>query len=189
MSHRYERGQQPVLKGKQHANTVFTFYAFKMRITEWRYALPKMQLKGLLAATLNNWVTRRCASIAAYLITDRSVYLLVAIRRSKPGKAIRELATSFIQELTSRQLGLAIANQPDYRYFYLTRMQDLRILKLLVTCPKTGIADAWLRRWQQKLRNANYSSVIDYLGGTGPVIVKRLPVKRRCNIIDRHVIA
>lgn len=189
MSHRYETNARHTSQRRPKTATVFKFYAFKIRLTDWRFLLTKMQLKAMLAATLNNWVTRRCASIAAYLITNRSVYLLMAMRKNRPGKALQELAISFMQELATQYPHIVMENEPGHQYLRFTRLQDRRILKLLVTCPKPGMVKTELLRWQQKLKNAPYSSVIDYLGGTGPVIVKRLPAKRRCDLIDRHVIA
>lgn len=170
------------------AKPALKFYAFKLVLTDWRYELPGNTRNMLLAVVLNNWVRRRCASIAAYLITNRSVYLLIAVRHKKLVYALRELLVSLVHELSEHYRYITSEKRHDYQYGYLARLHDRRLLKLLVTCNKTGIIDPTLRRWQHKLNNAHYSSVIDYQGGTGPVIIRRLPSKRRCDIIDRHVI-
>jgi hypothetical protein len=160
---------------------------------EWRKWFPEEQYKVMIAIALNDCVCNEepgagKIDISGYLIAGRRIYLVCTIRPAHVKKVLdffyHKIKEAILHELDKwYQLPGYIEKREQHG---MIRMDEIKLFEklplhnewliLLITgrSIKLKYYDPKLARLKRIIRNENFCSAINYAGGEGPVIVRRI---------------
>jgi hypothetical protein len=159
---------------------VLTIQAIRLETGLWRHLFADEQNKLMIAKALNHCVYKGL-HIAGYLITENNVYLVLKTDTESLTRMLNIFDDILRKEIKRHQeyLKSKAAHHHDGRFragesfiglFTKHRLYNYKLIQLItgqpVDIPHHDPHLAWLK---DRLRNAEFCSVIDYSGAKGPV--------------------
>ncbi|NTE05732.1 hypothetical protein G6M26_21070 [Agrobacterium tumefaciens] len=175
------------LAEKENSHKLPVSHHIELIFGAWKDGFAPDEIKNIMAETLNKWtvVHQKYLDLNGYLITDRSLFLIVAVHQvsfdellfsfyagvSKAIKKQHHMVRAIYNEEEEGDNSKRLYLQPfEKRVFY-----DDHLIALLTGEKVSSVYyDPSLERLKQNIHHYTYCSAIDYAGGVGPVRVKRI---------------
>lgn len=171
--------EKPVL------DMVFSNYQVELVIGGWKTLFTSERVKLLLAESLNEWVHLhpRKLHLNGYLITSASMFLIYKAQEQEQHhilSSLYDIVIKTIEDQYTFRLNLEhqehINSKMLYRNPFVKRqLFNDELIKLLTGKVVYSVYNnPQLVHLKEDLKHYKYCSVVDYLGGEGPVSVKLL---------------
>lgn len=163
--------------------------SFFLRIGHWKHLFEETKCKWIIAKTLNSWIEEnedRKFELAGYLITGTKLALVLKIRKKELSSVLhrffqllnKQISESLDskEEEVSDSLNEETDSGPSVQFHNLfkTKAQMSPFLVKLITGREIKLPyyDFRLAKLEERVRNYNFCSAIDYSGAIGPVKTK-----------------
>lgn len=169
----------------------FLLLSFFLRIGHWRNLFEKAKCKWIISKALNLWTEENKEhkfELAGYIITGTKLGLVLKIRNLELPKALH-VFFQILNKLVAESLEDREGDLPDFlnsqadtntnvqfHNLFETKMPMSPFLAKLITGRKIKLPyyDFRLLRLEERIRNYNFCSAVDYSGAIGPVKVELL---------------
>lgn len=153
---------------------------------DWKKLVPVAIREVVLAKALNRWSHKHKTPIYGYLITKRRLILMLPKETKNHPNHLHEFYKIVAEELkhyfkSEKKLNYelihgGVAKHSEGSHLFHQKLVYDDILNRLLTGKSINKAyyNAHNARLQDKIRNYNYCSAIDYSGAKGPVHVTKL---------------
>lgn len=154
------------------------FQAIQLEISSWEQSISFEKRKLIIVATLNNIVINENFEIFSYLISNKGVVLVLKNDEGKINvfvELFKEKFLFYLKRNSSVLGGIKMEKLPlnKENYFLCTKINDTFFLAKILSGEQDDrrYNNPYFFKLKKEIQNTPYSSLIDYKGGIGPVIV------------------
>ena len=170
---------------KPSVDMVFANYQIELVIGGWKTLFASERVKLLLAESLNEWtyLHSRKLHLHGYLITGMSMFLIYKAQQQEQHHILSSLYDTVIKTIEAQhnfKLNFEDQEHINSKMLYQNpfikrRLFNDELIKLLTGKVAYSVYNnPQLLHLKEDLKHYKYCSVVDYLGGEGPVKVKLL---------------